>query len=143
MTEFQLVGVMFLVLPLILAGVIWAVNRRAHSIAANGYRTEATILSQEHISGEQGSWWRAHVRYTDYLGETHDKKLGVGSDKIVTETITVVYDTKSPKRVIVGTVATNLGTAMPTASKLMTFGLLGAMVILGIVFLITRWGEPL
>lgn len=140
MTEFQLVGLFFLAIPVLLLVMIWAIRRRTRSIVNNGHRTEATILSQEYLSGEGASAWRAEVRYTDFEGNVNQKKLEVGPRRITTDTVAVIYDTRKPSRVMV---VNDSAHPTPFVSRLLVAVALAAIAALGIVFIVTAWGEPL
>jgi len=137
-TEFQLVGVVFVAFGVVLLTVMWAVRRRARSIVANGHRTEATVLSQTYVSGESGSAWRIEVAYRDFRGTSHTKKID-GPKRLDEETVTVIYDTRKPNRVVVESASWHSDRLVTAIAVIVP----GAMIIVGVVFIASAWGERL
>lgn len=104
----------------------------------NGHRAEATVLSQEYVRTGNGSVWQLEVTYRDFRGASHTAMIGVPRRLEVEadEAVTVIYDTRKPTRVVM---------ELPPQDRrrLPTLPLIaiGAMFVLGLVFIVTAWGE--
>jgi hypothetical protein len=136
-TEFQLVGVFLIGMSLCLLGGAWIVRHHTRGIATNGHRTEATVVSQTYVTGDTGSYWQANLTYTDFRGVTHTKAMPVAG-QLDADTAIVIYDPRKPSRAVM---EHSLG-SRSTAAR-WPFLLIGAMVVLGIVFIVTGWGDTL